>query len=952
MGIGLAICGHGGFRYNTLRMRKPLPTFASLQSISERRLDGLSIGLLWLLLVLLLGKALLPNWVLLPLDIVNQAVPPWQEPNELVDVHNPLLEDAVFYIYPVKVWTAAQVRLGELPLWSDQLFGGYPAIYDTQAGLFYPLSVLYYILDSATAVDLTIFLQMGLGATFMFLYLRQIRLRRLAALLGAIVFVGNGRMVVWLEWQVVHAAVIWLPLALWAVEREWSIVNGQWLRVDGQPISNLQSPIPSPQSPISICLFAVAFAMPWLGGHWNWALYVSMTAVLYLLWRLWPLIRRSPRRGLRAVLLPLALGVGLSLVQVLPAFDFLRQSHRQPLTWAESQQYGLLNRLVALVMPDFFGTPLAGNWWGFDNYNETALYVGIVSLLLAAAAVALGRRRGVTRFWLAWGGLGLLWSLGAPAYGLLYVLPVFNGLLPSRAVILFVVATAVLAAIGLDCLLTSSAERQRAWWLGGGVGVLVALAAGYLFWYRGQVAWDFWQRPLLTFLVLLLLSALLLRARQRRWLPGNLFGGLVLILLLGDLWWAGHDYNTLSPVSELFTPTETAEFLYSLPETPRIVSLAEGVAYRPNTAMLDFVPGLSGYGPGIWQRLVAYLRLAEGGEVIRFGRVLLPWQAVNSPLFDALGVSHIVTTQEMWQDEAVAGGGDTAITTWQVLSGEWERPLSVGRGGLFQVDVPMQLGNSAEGSLTLRLLTADGGQELANHTLLTSDLSDDGGASFFFAPFPSEWGDTFLAKLSFAGSGEVQVGRTAANGWAFASYVKAQPDLVHLAGKTRVFRNEGNLGRAFVVPAAQIAESPEAALATVQDHAHELDQLVVLELEGQPSPPAPSTLERAPGKVAMTGVGLNKIVLQAEMAAPGFVVLADAYDAGWQATVDGQAAAVYRANTVVRAVYVPAGSHEIIFRYRPLPFWLGAVGSGLALLGVAILWVTAVSSKRPLPTKR
>jgi len=270
------------------------------------------------------------------------------------------------------------------------------------------------------------------------------------------------------------------------------------------------------QSPISICLFAIAFAMPWLGGHWNWALYVSMTAVLYLLWRLWPLIRRAPRQGIHGVLLPLGLGVGLALVQILPAFDFLRRSHRQPLTWAESQQYGLLNRLVALIMPDFFGTPLAGSWWGFDNYNETALYVGIVTLLLLAAAFALGRRRPVTRFWLAWGGLGLLWSLGAPAYGMLYVLPVFNGLLPSRAVILFVVAAAVLAAIGLDCLLEAPAARQRTRWLAVGVGLLAALAAIYLLWYRGQVAREFWERPLLIFLVLLLLSTLLLLLRQRR----------------------------------------------------------------------------------------------------------------------------------------------------------------------------------------------------------------------------------------------------------------------------------------------------------------------------------------------------------------------------------------------------------------------------------------------------
>jgi len=165
----------------------------------ERRKDILTVAAMWLLLALLLGKALLPGWVLLPLDIVNQTVPPWQPPDQTAVVHNPLLEDAVFYIYPVKAWTAAQVRQGVLPLWSDELFGGYPAIYDTQAGLFYPLSLLYYLLDGATAVDLTIFLQLGLGATFMFLYLRKLWLRRLAAVLGTAVFLGNGLMVVWLD---------------------------------------------------------------------------------------------------------------------------------------------------------------------------------------------------------------------------------------------------------------------------------------------------------------------------------------------------------------------------------------------------------------------------------------------------------------------------------------------------------------------------------------------------------------------------------------------------------------------------------------------------------------------------------------------------------------------------------------------------------------------------------
>jgi hypothetical protein len=899
---------------------------------NERRRDGLSIAVIWLLLALLLGKALLPGWVLLPLDIVNQAIPPWQSPNEVVDVHNPLLEDAVFYIYPVKAWTAAQVRRGEVPLWSDQLFGGYPAIYDTQAGLFYPLSLLYYLLDGPAAVDLTIFLQMGVGATFMFLYLRQLRVRRMAAALGSAVFIGNGLMVVWLEWQVVQAAIIWLPLALWAVERQWTVFG------------NLYSV--THHSSLPTIFFALAFALPWLGGHWNWALYVSMTAVLYLFWRLWPLMRRSPRRGLMIALRPLVLGVGLSLVQVLPAFAFFLQSHRQALTWAESQQYGLLNRFAVLLMPDFFGTPLQGNWWGFDNYNETTLYVGILPLLLVGAAVWLGRGQRVTQFWLAWGGLGLLWALGTPAYGLLYWLPVFDGLLPSRAAVLVVLAAAVLSAIGLDRLLDETAGKRRAWWLAGGMVVLLVLAAVYLFWYRGQVEWVFWQRAFLGFIAFLMASILLLWARCRGRLRASWFGGLALAVAALDLFVAGFKYNTLSLVSEMFPQTETAVFLYSLPDTMRITSLAEGVAYRPNTALIDFVPSLSGYGPGISRRLVDYLRLAEGGEVIRLGRVLLPLQAVTSPLLDVLGVSHIVTTQDMWGEGAVESGAKTAVLDWQVLAGEWKRLLTPDSAGLFQVDVPLRVTPATRGDITLRLFTADGGQELAHHTLSAADVSGDGWASFFFAPFPSDWGDEFMAALSFSGSGEVTVGGGAAGDWLYMAFVRPRPGLVHDSGKTRVYSNEGDQGRAFVVPAAQIAESPEAALAAVQANATQLGQVVVLELEGQPEPPAIPEPATTAGAVAITKIALNQMILRAEMAAPGFVVLADAYDPGWRATVAGQPVPVYRANTVVRAVYVPAGVHEIVFRYRPLPFIVGAVVSGLALIGLVARGV-GVRRKRP-----
>jgi len=127
-------------------------------------------------------------------------------------------------------------------------------------------------------------------------------------------------------------------------------------------------------------------------------------------------------------------------------------------------------------------------------------------------------------------------------------------------------------------------------------------------------------------------------------------------------------------------------------------------------------------------------------------------------------------------------------------------------------------------------------------------------------------------------------------------------------------------------------------------------------------PLAESYLEGVPGLLAVSGAPLRGrpaaivrdeprlVEVEAELEAPGLLVLADSYFPGWQATVDGEPVEIQPANHLFRGVVLPAGQHRVRFAYRPRSLMLGIAASGL---GAAVLLVlgwpatTSPSGRRP-----
>jgi hypothetical protein len=147
-----------------------------------------------------------------------------------------------------------------------------------------------------------------------------------------------------------------------------------------------------------------------------------------------------------------------------------------------------------------------------------------------------------------------------------------------------------------------------------------------------------------------------------------------------------------------------------------------------------------------------------------------------------------------------------------------------------------------------------------------------------------------------------------------------------LMGPIRLYRVPDPLPRAYAVSGARIADG-EAAFRVLLDASFDPSRELILP-DGRPAGATPSFS----GSARIVELRADRVGIEAELSDPGYVVLVDAYDPGWRASVDGREAPLLRANIAFRAVAVPAGRHAVELVYRPRSLLAGLAVSGAATL--------------------
>ena len=156
------------------------------------------------------------------------------------------------------------------------------------------------------------------------------------------------------------------------------------------------------------------------------------------------------------------------------------------------------------------------------------------------------------------------------------------------------------------------------------------------------------------------------------------------------------------------------------------------------------------------------------------------------------------------------------------------------------------------------------------------------------------------------------------------------PNLTFLdrAGSSYLYENERVLPRAFTVTHVEPVSSWQAAQQRLGDGFDPASGALV---EGGPGLDGPRGWQAATVRTLTP----NRIVVEAQVAAPALLVSSEVWYPGWQVTVDGTPRPYYRVDGVVRGVYLDPGAHVVEWQYRPASLRWGATITLATLLGLA-----------------
>lgn len=346
--------------------------------------------------------------------------------------NKPLGFDNLRIFYPLRKLTIDEIKRFQWPLWNPYSFSGNTHLATYQAAVFHPMSFLFLIMPQIDAWSAITILQPILSGFFMYLFLIQLKLSKKSSFFGSIVFSFSGWMIVlWEESFMAVYSALFLPLALWAIEK-----------------------LIRKTSSLHYILLTLALAFSILSGWFQTTFYLFVFVAAWIIYRIFTL--KLAKSKILLILSSFALSFLISGVHLLPSLEAYMNSARGNTDAKFLFDIYLLpvKNLITFFAPDFFGNPGTYNYFGEGFFYERMIFIGIVPFLLGIYELFhRNRKSNVEIFFKASWIITLSLGFALPtSWFFLYDLhlPLVSTIIPTRIFFLATFSLATLAAFGLD----------------------------------------------------------------------------------------------------------------------------------------------------------------------------------------------------------------------------------------------------------------------------------------------------------------------------------------------------------------------------------------------------------------------------------------------------------------------------------------------------------------------
>jgi hypothetical protein len=324
---------------------------------------------------LLTGRVLTAN------DVVYKYEPWSRYKPAGLEIQNPHLIDP-----PTSYYTLMSLMRHEPGAfhWNPYIASGAPGFGSSASALLSPfIFVPTFVVPLPWVFTGIIFLKLNVAFLLSYGWLRQERVGRSGAAIGALVIAASPILAVRWMWQMTNATCLY-PALLWLVRRVF----------DRRPV------------PLSLVIALSASYV--LAGFPSAIAYGVYLAGAYGAWLLLRNVRRAPFAQIGVVVLGGLAGLLIASPSLVTFARWILRSGYLDLRAQASSVWFPLHHAASLVIPYRLGGPVT--WTGdktlgaMDNIVEATIYVGVIPLALAALGLvrAMTRRGGVhaTAFWL------------------------------------------------------------------------------------------------------------------------------------------------------------------------------------------------------------------------------------------------------------------------------------------------------------------------------------------------------------------------------------------------------------------------------------------------------------------------------------------------------------------------------------------------------------------------